>query len=57
MITVQHVDTCPIVSILFHGQDWQRGVLKLMKSDQFLVSLVVCVFFPKFGKQVKEWLS
>ena len=51
MITVQHVDTCPIVSILFHGQDWQGGVLKLMKNDQFLVFLVVCVFSQSLGSR------
>ena len=34
--------------ILFDDRDWQGGVLKLMKSDHFLVFLAVWVVFPKF---------
>ena len=51
MIKVLHIVACANVFILFHGRDWLGGVLKLMKSDHFLVFLVLWVLFPK---QVKE---
>ena len=43
-----HVVTCPIIFILFDDPDWQRGMLKLMKTDHFLVFLAVWVLFLKF---------
>ena len=51
MIKVLHIVACANVFILFHGRDWLGGVLKLMKSDHFLVFLVLGVLVPK---QVKE---
>ena len=48
MIRVPHLVACPIIFILFDNQDWQEGVLKLMKNDHFLVFLAVWGFFPKF---------
>ena len=35
IIKVLHVVTFPIVFILFHEQDWQGGVFKVMKNDHF----------------------
>ena len=43
-ITVKHLVACPIVFILFYGQDWQG---KLMKNDHFLVFLAVLIPFPQ----------
>ena len=37
-----------IIFTLFYDQRWQRGVLKVMKNDPFLVLLVVWVVFPRF---------
>ena len=47
-IRVSHAVACLIVFILFYVQDWQEGVLKHMKNDNFLVSLAVWVFLSKF---------
>ena len=54
MIRVLHLVSCPIVFILFYDQDWQGGVLKLMKNDHFLVFLTVWVSFSKIFGQVRE---
>ena len=43
-----HVVTCPIIFILFDDPDWQGGMLKLMKTDHFLVFVAVWVLFLKF---------
>ena len=43
-----HVVTCPIIFILFDYPDWQGGMLKLMKTDHFLVFLAVWVLFLMF---------
>ena len=48
IIKVPHAVVCPIVSILFHKQNWRGGVFKTMKSDHFLVFLAVRVLLPKF---------
>ena len=46
MIRVPFLVACPIV--LFHDQNWQERVFKVMKNDHFLVFLVVWVLFPMF---------
>ena len=38
---VSHAVVCPIAFILFYDRYWQRGVLKLMEKDYFLVFLAV----------------
>ena len=48
MIRVPFLVACPIVFILFHDQNWQERVFKVMKNDHFLVFLVVWVLFPMF---------
>ena len=47
MIRMSRLVACPIVFILFYDQDWQGGIIKVMKKDHFLVFLPVCVLFPK----------
>ena len=49
MIKVSHIVACPIVFIFFYDRDWQGGVLKNMKNDNFLVLLTLRVLFPSFG--------
>ena len=45
---VSHLFAYPIVLLLFYEREGQGGVLKVMKSDHFLVFLAVLVLFPKF---------
>ena len=48
MIRELHVVPSPVIFIWFYDQDWQEGLLKVMKKDHFLVALVVWALFPKF---------
>ena len=45
---VSHVFACPIVFPLFYERGGQGGVLKVMKSDHFLIFLAVWALFSKF---------
>ena len=47
IIRGSHAVACPIFFVLFYKRGWQGGVLKLIKSDSFLVLSAVWVFFPK----------
>ena len=48
MLRVLHANAYTILFILFYEQDWQGGVLKLIKNDHFSVFLAVWVFLPNF---------
>ena len=54
-IRMWHVIACPIVLILLCCRDRQRGVLKPMKDDPFLVCQLFRTFSPNFWV-VKECL-
>ena len=45
---LSHVVSCPNIFILFNQENWQGGVLRVMKNYHFVVFLAVWVFFPKF---------
>ena len=47
-IRVSHGVACPIAFILFYEVRWTGRVSKVMKHDNFLVLLIVRVFFPSF---------
>ena len=36
---ISHVVACPVTFLLFYEQSWQGEVLKVMKTNQFLVFL------------------
>ena len=41
---------------LSYDRDWQRGVLKRMKNNHFLVFLAVWFLFPKFLGKLRDYL-
>ena len=45
---VSLVFACPVVFLWFYERGGQKGVLKVMKGNHFLVFLAVWVLFPKF---------
>ena len=49
MIKVSHIVACPTVFNLFYDWDWQRGVFKGTKNDNFLVLLTLSLLFLSFG--------
>ena len=53
MIKMLHVVACSIVFPLLFDRDSQRGVLKRMKNEHFLVLSAVCVLILKFSGKVK----
>ena len=54
MISVLHAVACPIVFILFYGQDWQGGVFKIMKNDHFFSIISRFRLFRQVFGQVNE---
>ena len=51
-----HAAACPNVLLLFYEEGWHGGVFKVMKNDNFLAFLVVCVLFPKLLSKVRGGL-
>ena len=56
MIRVLHAGWYPIAFVLFYGQYWQEGVLKLMESGHIFSIFSHFGYFPQVLCQVKEWL-
>ena len=56
VIKVLYAVVCPTGFNLLCDRGQQRGVLKLMKNDHFLVFLAVLVLFPKFLRRLKSGL-
>ena len=47
IIRTSHLVPCQIVFLLFYKRGWQEVVFKVMKNDNLLVFLTVCILFPK----------
>ena len=57
MIRVLYMVACTNnVFILFHGQDWQGRIFKIMKNDNSLNTFISFGLFPHVFRQVKECL-